>query len=207
MLPKLTKREKEVYLFISDFINLRGIPPTNREIAEHFNIASKNAFKYLSILEDKGYIKREKKISRGIFLTEKAEKKDVRAKEVPIVSYVAAGSPIDIAENAEDYYILDKKIFPHSNIFMFRVIGDSMIDAHIETGDIAVVSVGSEVMSNDIVVASLYNEITLKRLIKKDNLVILHPENKNYKDIIINELNSDEVKIIGKVVGIIRKVI
>lgn len=204
MLPNLTLKEKEVYLFIKDFLHNRGLPPTIREIAEHFRIAPKNAFKYVTILEKKGYLKKEKKISRGISLS--IEEPASNIKKAPLISYVAAGSPIDINEVAEDYYIVDTKIFPFSNIFMFKVIGDSMINALIEDGDIAVVSTDSNVEHNDIVVASIYNEITLKRFIKKDNLIILHPENDKYEDIILNNINPDEVKIIGKVVGIIRKI-
>ena len=204
MLPKLTKREKEVFEFIKDFINSHKLPPTNREIAEHFGIAPKNAFKYLSILERKGYIKKNKKISRGITVI---DNEIASGKKVPFISYVAAGSPIDIDEAVSEYYTVDSKIFPYDNIFMFKVIGDSMIDAHIDDGDIAVVSPDIPFGSGDIIVASIYNEITLKRFIKKDELNILHPENEKYDDIILNNVNQDEIKLIGKVVGIIRKMV
>jgi repressor LexA len=206
MLPNITPREKEVYKFIKNFIRERGIPPTNREIGEHFKIAPKNAFKYITILEKKGYIKRERKISRGLSVTDSDASSNVNFKKVPFVSYVAAGSPIDINELAEDYYVIDNKIFPQSDIFVFRVIGDSMINAHIEEGDLAIVSTNSPVTDNDIVVASIYNEITLKRLICRDNVSILHAENEKYPDIVIDHLNPNEFKIVGKVVGIIRKI-
>ena len=204
MLPKLTNREEQVYKFIKQFIKEKGIPPTNREIADYFNIAPKNAFKYLTILEKKGYIKRAKKISRGISICENSDVPE-KFKKVPFISYVAAGEPIDIDVAGDSFYVVDDKLFPHSNIFMFKVIGDSMIDAHIEEGDIAVVSPDEQIRDNDIVVVSIYNEITLKRFVKRDGTAVLHPENKNYKDIILNHINPEELRIIGKVVGIIRK--
>ena len=203
MLPNLTKKEQQVLKFIKNFINTHKIPPTNREIAEYFGIAPKNAFKYLTILEKKGYIKKNKKISRGITITDSNLTSE---KQIPLVSYVAAGSPIELDEYSSEYYTIDSKMFPYENIFMFKVIGDSMINAHIDDGDIAVVAPNTHIKSGDIVVASIYNEITLKRFIKKNNFNILHPENEKYNDIILNNINQDEVKIIGKVVGIIRKI-
>jgi len=195
MLP-LTKKEKEVLKFIRDFINEKGFPPSIREVASFFNIAPKNAHKYINNLEKKGYIKKAKNISRGI---------SISLPKVPLVSTVPAGVPDEINEISDESYQLDPDLFPYQNAILVKVFGDSMINAHIENGDIAVVAVNSEIKSGDIVVASVFNELTLKRYIEKSGKRILHPENENYEDIVLDEINSEEIKIIGKVVGIIRK--
>ncbi len=196
MIPYITEKEKEVLNFIKNFIKEKGYSPTIREIALFFNIAPKNAHKYLKQLEKKGAIKRSKKISRGISLINK----------IPLITTVPAGNPDQFIEPVEEYYEIDPDLFPYQNIIMVKVFGDSMINAHIESGDIAIVALNTEVKDGDIVVASIFNELTLKRLILKNGKVILHPENENYKDIELTNINSDEIKIIGKVVGIIRKI-
>ncbi len=200
MLPKnLTEKQKKILEFIVNFVKEHKISPTTREIAAHFNIAPKNVLKYLKILEEKGYIKRKKKVSRGIILPEKI---------VPVTAVVRAGYPSEFFDQDENEFILiDPSLFPYQNLFIVKVMGDSMINAHIEEGDIAVcIPCGeSDLTSGDIVVVSIYNELTLKRFLKKGEKVILHPENDNYEDIVLNELNSEEIKIFGKVVGIIRR--
>ncbi len=196
MLP-ITSKEKEILKFIKNFIKEKGFSPSIREIASFFNIAPKNAHKYINNLEKKGYIKKAKNISRGI---------SISLPKIPLVSIVPAGVPDEINEISEEFYELDPELFPYQNTILVKVFGDSMINAHIENGDIAVVAVNSEIKNGDIVVASIFNELTLKRYIEKNGEKILHPENENYEDIVLNEINSEEVKIIGKVIGIIRKI-
>ena len=196
MLPKITQKEKKVFKFIKNFIRENSFSPSVREIASFLGIAPKNAHKYLNNLEKKGYIRKAKNVSRGISIT---------IKKVPIVTTVPAGQPDELNEISDEFYEIDPALFPNREIVMVRVYGDSMINAHIESGDIAVVAINSEIKNNDIVVASIYNELTLKRYIERNGLKILHPENDNYEDIILNNINSDEIKIIGKVIGIIRR--
>ena len=196
MLP-LTEKEKKVYEFIKEFIQANGYSPSTREIASFFNIAPKNAHKHLKNLEEKGYIRRTKNISRGISLI---------LKKIPLVTTAYAGNPSEINEIADEFYEIDASLFPYKDIFLVRVSGDSMINAHIEDGDIAVVARDVEILSGDIVVVSIFNELTLKRFIENKGKIILHPENENYKDIVLNGINRDEVKVIGKVVGIIRRI-
>ncbi len=197
MLPYITEKEKEVLNFITSFIKENGFSPSVREIASFLNIAPKNAHKYLKNLEKKGIIKRSKNISRGI---------SILTNKIPVVTTVPAGSPDELLEITEESYEIDPSLFSYNDIIMVKVFGDSMINAHIQSGDIAVVALNSEVKDGDIVVASIFNELTLKRFITKDGKIVLHPENENYEDIELNNINSEEIKIIGKVVGIIRKI-
>lgn len=196
MLPILTKREKEVLQFIKNFIKQNGFSPSTREVAHYFGIAPKNAHKHIKNLELKGYLNKTKNISRGISLN---------IRKVPLISTVPAGAPDLFHETAEEYYEVDSSLFPYQNIILVRVFGDSMINAHIESGDIAIVAVDVEINSGDIVVASIFNELTLKRYLKQGNKIVLHPENENYQDIILSDLNQNEIKIVGKVVGVMRK--
>ena len=119
---------------------------------------------------------------------------------VPLIGTVAAGQPIFATENYEDYYTLPKDFNSNDELFMLTIKGNSMQNVGILNGDKIVVKKQNDAQNGDIVVALLDDSATCKRFFKKDNKVILHAENPDYSDIIVNE-----VTILGKVVGLIRK--
>ena len=180
--------------------------PTIREIGERFGIASTNGVRYhLSALEEKGYIKREPGISRGIVWREH-HPRGAAARggvEGPIVGHVAAGRPILAVENVEGVLAVDE-MFAHSkDCFALRVRGDSMKDAGIMDGDVVIVSPQPSARSGEIVVALLDDEATVKRYVSQRGSVVLRAANPAYEDIELARRN--DARVLGKVVGLMRR--
>lgn len=210
MKDQLTERQRTILNFIEQFREESGYPPTLRQIGKQFGIASTFGVKrHLEALEKKGYITVENNASRGINLLkmENSPKDTVQEdsiyRQVPIIGRVAAGSPIMAIENMEGNLIIDPSFAKRSDdSFALKVKGDSMIDAGIFEGDMVIVSPSTEVTTNDIAVAMINGEVTVKTLIKKNNQVTLQPQNNKYQPIKVSE--DDDFKLIGKVVGVVR---
>ena len=200
----LTSTQKKVLIFLKDFLREKGFPPTLREIASHFGLTGPKApQKTLNILERKGYIRRVPGFSRGIeiigFPTPRTQ-----TLSVPIVGRVTAGEPILAIENIEGYIHLDRSLISSENVFLLRVHGDSMIKAHIQDGDFALVKPQPNAENGEIVVALIEDEATIKRIFKKRNLIRLEPANPNMEPIVVKK-GEKRVAIVGKVIGIFRK--
>jgi len=127
-----------------------------------------------------------------------------RGTRAPLVGAVAAGRPITAVENIEGHLTLDRNLFAGQNVFALRVRGDSMIGAGIHDGDIAVVQKQPVADDGQIAVVMIDDEATLKRFGRKDKAIILHAENPAYPDIVIGP-EDGEVEVVGKVIGIMRK--
>jgi repressor LexA len=205
-MKELTPQQSKVLGFITDTMRRMGMPPTIREIADHFGYKSiNNVRQHLSLIAKKGYIRLMRGKARGIeVVAEKVRTAlDGSAIDVPLVGVVPAGSPVTAAENIDSYITLDKSLFRGDDLFTLRVKGDSMEGAGICSGDIAVVRQQRNAANNDIVVALIDDDATLKRFFRRNGQVILHAENPKYENIV---LGSDrQVSIIGKLVGVIRK--
>ena len=203
MTKNLEMKEKMGALrdYIMETIDDRGYPPTIREICEKFDIKStSSASYYLRKLEDAGELKINRQNSRGIELTGKRlSTKDVRA--VPLVGSITAGIPkLAVEDNDESYYI-PTGLFPMSgDLFMLTVIGSSMIDVGIRDGDKVIVKKQNTAESGQIVAALVEDDCaTVKRFIKDERGIRLHPENQYMQD-----LYPSELTILGIVVGLIR---
>jgi repressor LexA len=173
----------------------RGYPPTVREICKAIGVTSSaTAHKYLTILEKKGYIHREKEKSRAIQIIP-------QTKKVPVVGSVAAGKPLWAAKDITEFIPIPEELSGNEESFMVKVEGDSMIGDHILDGDYVLVNPQQDADNGDIVIALLnQEEVTIKRLYKKDHQVILQPSNPLYKPI-----NTKDTIILGKVIGILRR--
>lgn len=212
MLP-LTERQRTVFDFILSNITKFGYPPTIPEIQERFSFKSPNAVQYhLEALERKGYIARRPHKSRGLeILNGKISKDnnsnaDANITEVPIVGSVSAGMPILAQENIEGSIFVDKIISKNSKgMFALRIKGTSMVNAGIIDGDFVLVHQQPTAEQGEIVVALIEDEATVKRFYKDKNKIRLKPENDTMEPIFMDPREND-VKIIGKVQGIIRKV-
>ncbi len=212
MKNKLTDRQQEILDFISDFRKENGYPPTLREIGKQFGISSTFGVKrHLEALVKKGYLNIESNASRGISLitndnfsdNETVIEQNNLFNKIPIVGRVAAGSPITAIENIEGSIVIDPSFIKNAeHCFALKVKGDSMINAGIFENDLVVVTQSTEVKNNDIVVAMLHDEVTVKTLERKNNKIRLLPENPDYQPIEINE--KDDFRIIGKVKGVVR---
>lgn len=198
-MAQLTARNVQVLDFIKEYIGTRGFAPSIREISEHLGVSGTHGVvKHLETLEREGCIRRMRKSSRGISLTRSSSNASI-----PIVGTVRAGTPQPAIEEVEGYFSLDDSHFFRGGTFCLRVKGDSMIDAHIQDGDLALVCPQSTADNRDIVVALIDGEATLKRFFRERNLIRLQPENSLMEPIQVQPGNS-EVIILGKVIGIFR---
>jgi repressor LexA len=195
-MDRMTKRQREVYLFIREKIRNRGYGPTVREIGQHFDISSPNGVMcHLKALEKKGLISREPNMSRAIQLV--AEPADERG--IPLVGRIAAGVMHEAIEQKERVDF--ESLFPQKNLFALRVHGDSMIDAQIADGDLVIVRRQKSANKGDIVVAQTdEGEATLKYWHPEANRIRLEPANSNMKPIYVRD-----AKVVGVVTGVVRR--
>ena len=219
---ELTTTQEKVFNFLKSFVGERGYPPTLREIASHFGLRGPKApQKTLTILEKKGFIRRTPGGSRTIEILELQtagqrgqthEADDIGyakaaispAIAVPIIGRVRAGEPVLALENVEGYIHLDRTFVSSKDVFLLRVQGDSMIEAHIQDGDFALVKPQATAENGEIVVALIEDEATIKRIFQQRDLVRLEPANPTMEPIVIKK-GDKKVSIVGKVVGIFRK--
>lgn len=203
MTEKLTSRQAEILDYLRDEIGGRGLPPTIREMGQHFGIRStKGVEDHLAALERKGYIRRERGKSRAIQLTDRPDLRGARV--IPLLGSIAAGVPILAVENHQGSFVMDESLVGSGETFFLRVEGDSMQDASILDGDLVIVRVQESAQSGQIIAARLGEEATVKRFVSGPNGVALHPENDAYDPIPIGE--SDDFHILGLVVGVYRQV-
>ncbi len=195
---KLTPRQNEVLEFIKSYMTETGYPPTRADIAKELGFKSANASEeHLKALARKGAIQMIPGTSRGIKLPEN--------NGLPIIGRVAAGSPILAEEHIEDYCSIPSNFFrPHAD-YLLTVHGDSMIDCGILDGDLIAVHRTQQVNNNDIVVARIDDEVTVKRWKKNRSKfqITLLPENKDYEPIEV-DLRDQSFTIEGLMVGVIR---
>jgi len=198
---KLTEKQKKVLEFINEYANFNGYPPSIRDIAEHFNIKSPSgAKKHIDVLVRKGYLKRNKgaRTIRGSHLY----RGNIRM--VPLVGKVAAGKPIIAIENVMGEVPLPEGITGGSNnVFILEVEGESMINIGIGSGDYVVVRQQSIADNGDIIVAIIDGEATVKRFKRRDDEIILYPENDTMKPI---HISGGDLNIAGKVVSVIKMI-
>ena len=194
-----TKRQQEVLEFIKAHLIEKCFPPTVREIAAHFGFASPlSAQLHINALIKKGFLKKTPFKQRSLEIIGLKPAEDTK---IPLLGRVRAGAPILATEDIENYINIDKKLFRTEDGFALRVTGDSMIEAGILEGDIALIAPEKEPRNRDIVVALIEDEATIKRFFLKKNIVTLMPENKEMGPM---TFKAKDVTIIGKVIGIMR---
>jgi len=207
MSPKaLTDRQRSVLEYLKQFLRDNGYPPTIREIAAHFGIRSPRGVQdHLAALERKGFIRRSRERSRGIELLGLAPLPagDGNVVSLPLVGRVAAGQPVLSDENIEDWIEVDASFAAREGNFLLKVVGDSMVDAHILDGDTIVVSPQETARNGEIVVALVDDEATVKTFYREPGGIRLQPENPDMEPIRV-PAGSGEVRIIGRVVAVMR---
>jgi len=202
MSKEITDRQKQLLEFIVKQIREHNLPPSISEMASYLKVKSKNAVaKLLSALEEEGFIETSGK-ARGITVLDAlGEALDKGLVRVPVLGNIQAGSPHLAEEHVEEWINLPQTLIKsRRDVFLLRVRGDSMINAGIYEGDLVIVRPTKDVRNNDIVVALLHDEATVKRFIQIKNRAYLKAENPDYKDIYPKE----EWMVQGKVVGVIR---
>ncbi len=200
MAKRITETQKKILDFIIDTIVSKQIPPTLAEIARYFGYRNRATVQqHLRALEQKGYIKRNPKLARGIELT----MSDKFFIPRPILGEVAAGNPLVIYPDAIDTVELPSIVRMPKDSFLLRVKGDSLKDAYIFDGDIIIVNPNATITDGQIVVAILEDSAVVKRYFRQNGSIILKSENKAYKPIEI-KADYDKFKIVGAVVGVYR---
>ena len=198
----LTKRQKEIFDFIGKYAAKTGYPPTVREIGKAVGLhSSSTVHANLANLEKIGLLRRDPTKPRAIELLVGRAKKAIGQTGLPLVGQVAAGEPILAEENIEDYLEVPDVIGGETGDYILRVKGDSMIGAGILEGDFVVVRPTQAVDEGEIVVALIEDEATVKSFYKEQDHVRLEPANKAYKPI-----RTAEAQVLGRVVGVFRKV-
>ena len=214
----MTKHDAERKVRILDFIaatlRARGYPPSVREIARAVGLASTSAVHHhLQILEREGFLERGAAQSRAIRLTPTAalrlglsselvpQSASSEAHILPIIGEVAAGGPIEAYQDASETIAVPDLLAPSGDAYVLKVRGDSMIEAHIADGDFVLIRPQSTARNGDIVVAQVEeNAVTLKTFFKEKDRVRLQPANPNY-----SPQYYDDVRIQGKLIGVIRR--
>ena len=209
-MKEITERQQRVLTFIEEYFEKEGLPPTVREVADGLGFKSVNGVReHLRLIEKKGFVELRKGVARGIFLVKKPQQSsasivpEAPSTSLPIIGKVSAGTPIVCEENIEGSIYVDQDLFHGNNQFIFRVDGESMLEAGIFDSDFVIIERQQVARDGEIVVVQLNGEITLKTFFKKEDHIVLHPENQFYSDIIVQPFDS--FQIVGKMVGLIRK--
>jgi repressor LexA len=201
----LTKRQQEIFDFIKRYSAKYGYPPTVRDIGKAVGLASSSTVHaHLANLEKVGLLRRDPSKPRAIEMLDKAAdavKSVVTPNGLPLVGSVAAGQPILAEENIEDYVQVPDAAGGDEGEYVLRVRGESMKNAGILPGDFVVVRPQETASDGEIVVALVGEEATVKRFFRESDHVRLQPENETMEPI-----RSREVRVLGRVVGVFRKV-
>jgi repressor LexA len=224
----LTVRQRRILEVIRNSVDRRGYPPSLREIGEAVGLTSPSSVAHqLSSLERKGFLRRDPNRPRAIEVVSPDSPADMRgyrggaapddadapfdetgindqrpeASYVPVLGQIAAGVPITAEESVEDVFPLPKQIVGEGQLFLLRVVGDSMVDAAICDGDWVVVRQQPTADNGDIVAAMLDNEATVKTFKRKDGKVWLLPHNPAFEPI-----DGDHATVLGKVTAVLRRV-
>jgi repressor LexA len=205
----LTRRQQEIFDFIRRYSAKYGYPPTVRDIGKAVGLASSSTVHaHLANLEKIGLLRRDPSKPRAIELLDRAVgtavdsvRGMVRSEGLPLLGAVAAGQPILAEENIEEYVSVPPIAGGEEGDYLLRIRGDSMREAGILEGDYVVVHPQDTANDGDVVVALLGEEATVKRLFRESDHIRLQPENDAMEPI-----RSKEVKVLGRVVGLLRRV-
>ena len=207
----LTEIQTQILQTIMKSKSARGIVPSMREIAEIVGLNSVASVSYqLDNLEEKGYIRRQENLSRNVEVLISPEGWDeadvpenviplAATTLVPMVGTIAAGGPLLAEQNIDEQFPLPKSLVGSGELFMLKVVGDSMINAAICDGDYVVIRSQKDCNKGEIVAAMIDGEATVKTFTKKDGHIWLMPANDDYKPI-----NGDNAEILGIVTAVLR---
>ena len=203
----LTARQQEIWDFVVEYVDRHGYPPTVREIGEAVGLASPSTVHaHLANLERAGLLRRDPTKPRALELVGHQRAEPVP--RLPLVGEIAAGGPLLADQNIQEYISVPEPCSRGGEEFVLRVKGDSMLQAGILDGDYVVVRRQQDAIDGDIVVAIAGQdevadeaEATVKRLFRENGRVRLQPENDA-----LEPIYADHVQLLGKVVGVFRRV-
>ena len=209
---KLTTRQQDILTLIETTMADTGAPPTRAEIATAFGFKSANAAEeHLRALARKGVIELVGNTSRGIRLRTGNHPlarqmplalPELQQLTLPLIGRVAAGAPILAQAHVESRFTVEQRLFSRRPDYLLRVRGLSMRDAGILDGDLLAVHSTREALHQQIVVARLGDEVTVKRLVRQRGHIELHPANPDFQPIVVGPEDAFEIE--GVMVGLIR---
>jgi len=197
----LTKRQREILDYLQEFIQQHGYAPSLEEIGRRFSLSSlATVHKHLTNLQEKGFIRRSWNRSRSVELL--SARGGNRAIDVPLLGYVAAGSPIE-AITTNETIAVPEDLVGKRDTYVLRVRGDSMIDEQIRDGDYVIVEDRKTAENGEMVIALVGgSDVTLKKLYREGSRIRLQPANPAMLPLVID---AAHVQVQGVVVGIMRK--
>ena len=196
----LTKKQKQVYDYICEYLDLNGYSPTQAEIRDHFGFKSLGSVQdYIKYLKGSGHIQNDPNSVRGLrpVTTQESNENIV---DIPLHGKVAAGIPIEALEGVETVGV-PASMISSGNHFALTVSGESMIEDGILDGDLIIIKEKNQANNGDTIVATIENEATVKRYYKKNKHIELHPANSSMSPIIVND---GDFHIKGILVGLYR---
>ncbi|MFI5319561.1 MAG: transcriptional repressor LexA [Myxococcota bacterium] len=198
----LTRRQREIYEYIREFVDDRGYSPSLEEIGAKFGLTSvATVHRHVELIAEKGFLRKVANSSRSL---EPVDARPAAASmvELPVLGAVAAGVPIEAFDTNDSVSVPAEMVRRRGETFVLRVRGDSMIDEQIRDGDQIVVERASEARKGEMVVAMVRgSEATLKRFYRRGSKVVLEPANSAYRPL---ELPAGDVEIRGIVRGLLR---
>jgi repressor LexA len=198
----LTKRQQEIFEFVKRYVGEHGYPPTVRDIGKAIGLTSSSTVHaHLANLERLGLLRRDPTKPRAIEVLGGKAKRALGPTGLPVVGAVAAGEPVLADENIEEYVPVPGIAGGDQGEFVLRVKGDSMKDAGILEGDHVIVRRQDGAENGEIVVALVGDEATVKRFFREKDHVRLQPENDA-----MDPIRSRDVQVLGRVVGVCRRV-
>jgi repressor LexA len=204
MQSELTPKQESFLEYLQEQISRNGKAPSLRAAADYMGVSHAAVAQLIKALEEKGYIKRKGRYSRTIYLLNRVREAAAiqRWQEVPIIGKVTAGLPMYAQEEWDGSLVVDSGIYRGRNLFALRINGDSMKNAGIFNGDLAICEPRQFAENGEIVVALInHEEATVKRFFLHEREVELRPENENFTPMFYD---FSEVLVQGKVVGIHR---
>jgi len=195
----LTRRQRQIYDFVREFVQEQGYSPSLEEIGAHFGLSSvATVHKHIQHLVEKGLLRKAWNRSRSV---EPVEAPAGGALVLPLLGVVAAGAPIEAFEVPEQIGVPEQMVGRPGERFVLQVRGNSMIEEHIREGDYVVVERRAEARNGETVVALVRGEATLKKFYRRGPRVVLEPANQALRPI---EAPASEVEIRGVVRGLLR---
>jgi len=200
----LTRRQREIYDFIREFVSARGYSPSLEEIAAHFHLSSvATVHKHVHHLVEKRMLRKAWNRSRSIEPVEPVEPPSAGLVSLPLLGRVAAGAPIEAIENPETVAVPRELVSRRGESFVLQVAGDSMIEDQICDGDYVIVESREEELDGETVVALVRgSDTTLKKLYRDGPRVRLEPANAAYAPIVVP---AEDVQVRGVVCGLMRR--
>lgn len=200
-MPKeLTETQRKIFEFILERRRGAGMPPTLEEIAEAFGYRNRSTVRgHLKAIEKKGYINIEPNVPRGVTLAEE-DLFETR----PALGEAAAGAPLTLYPDAVDVVELPKIAHTPKDSFLLKITGDSLKDAYVFDGDVAIVHPNAEPLDGHIVVAVLDDGAVIKRFYRFEDRIELRSENPDYETIVLDR-DYEHFEIVGVVVGVYRR--